>query len=52
MLENVNLMTSDNIEGGEDKPPNPPRLITRDELAMLCRIQRHFRGWSPETWLK
>ena len=32
-----------------DHLPNSPRLITREELALLCKMQRHSRGWSQET---
>lgn len=46
VLEDLDLMTS---ADGSGEPPNPPRLITREELALLCKMQRHFRGWSQET---
>ena len=45
MFEDVDQMT--NADGNQ--PTNPPRLITPGELALLCKVQRHFRGWSQDT---
>lgn len=45
MLEDHDPMTSD--LGKE--PTNPPRLISPQELALLCKMQREFRGWTQET---
>jgi transcriptional regulator with XRE-family HTH domain len=33
-------------------PPTPdrkPRLLSPNELAVLCKLQREWRGWSQET---
>jgi ribosome-binding protein aMBF1 (putative translation factor) len=49
VFEDPDMMTSDSTADGGNKRSNPPRLITPQELAMLCKFQRQARGWSQET---
>jgi DNA-binding XRE family transcriptional regulator len=52
MFEKLDVTTTGNDQPpgeGQEKRGNAPRLITPQELALMCQVQRAGRGWTQET---
>jgi transcriptional regulator with XRE-family HTH domain len=52
MFKELDVMTTGNdrpSEEGQEKRENAPRLITPQELALMCQMQRDGHGWTQDT---